>query len=82
MSQRFVYCFHYFECGLLYPGFLISCFDPTFFVRKMVEGKLGSGIHPKKSHMIMNDDLGEMDSADSLDNESTGSDPLEKKFKV
>ena len=49
----------------------------------MVEGKTGKRYTPKEvAYMIMNDDLGEMDSADSLDNESTGSDQLENKFKV
>ena len=42
----------------------------------MAEGKIGKRYTPEEAaDMIMNDDLGEMDSANSLDNESTGSDP-------
>ena len=44
----------------------------------MAEGKIGKRYTPEEAaDMIMNDDLREMDSADSLDNESTGSDPSE-----
>ena len=44
----------------------------------MAEGNIGKRYTPEEAaDMIMNDDLGEMDSADSLDNEATGSDPSE-----
>ena len=58
-SHRFVYCYHYFERGLLFLGFLISRFDPTFFVREMAEGKTGKRYTAKEAaYMIMNEDFG------------------------